>query len=131
MEVGGQFVFTSIVLVANFKILISSYQYNGWVLLWIFGSVIQFLVVFYIITLFPSANEYDIFVRLFSFPQTYYALLLFTSGYVLIDGGLHYGEREINRWYITRKEKEERRATLKAKADPSITRRRVSMYKSK
>ena len=114
MEVGGQFVFTSIVLLANFKILVSSFQYSWWVVLWVAGSLISFVLVFWAITLFPVLDEFGIFARLFSFPQTYYALLLFTSGYVLIDGGLHYGEIEINNWLIQRKEREERTAKLKA-----------------
>ena len=89
------------------------------------------LVVFYIVTLFPSLNEYGIFLRLFSFPQTYMAIFLFTSGYVLVDSGLHYLDIEINSWLIAKKEREETKAKKKAALDPTSERRRVSFYNSK
>ena len=54
----GEFVFATIVIVANMKIMISSYLVSGWMLFFVIGSTL-FYVLVYVLISFLSTNSQE------------------------------------------------------------------------
>ena len=82
MWVDGQFIFTMLVLLANVKILISSFLISGWALFFVLGSVIFFFINFWAISaLFPENDDFGALQNMVTFPQTYLFFFFFCSGY--------------------------------------------------
>lgn len=42
------FVFTALVIIVNVKVLISSYQYTFWILLFVLGSIASYFPIFFL-----------------------------------------------------------------------------------
>lgn len=84
----GEFVFGALVIVANMKILISSYNIGFWLLFFVIGSTLFYIFVYWFLsTQFTASNEFGTFYQVFSNPQSYFIILLFASMFVLIDTG--------------------------------------------
>ena len=88
MQMGGSFVFTCIVIVANVKLIISSYEMTVRLWLLILTSIIVYIACFWYITWWSAAaDDFGIFIELFVNAETYVSLIFFMSSYVLIDSG--------------------------------------------
>jgi len=70
--------------------------------------------------------EFGTFYMLMSAPQTYFALILFTFMFVLVDTGTQYLNIYINKWYLTHKEKHIKVQAKKNKASKSTIKRKVA-----
>lgn len=68
---------------------------------------------------------------LMSAPQTYFALILFTFMFVLVDTGLQYLNSYINKWYAAQKAKHILEQQKKNAASKTVIKRKVTTYKSK
>ena len=85
---GGEFVFGALVIVANMKILISSYNIGFMLLFFVIGSTLFYIFAYWFIaTEFVANNEFGTFYQVFSNPQSYFIIFIFSSMFVLIDTG--------------------------------------------
>lgn len=130
--VAGEFVFGTIVIVSNMKILISSYLISFYLLFFVLGSTLFYILCYTIISSsLVMSNEYGTFYMLMSAPQTYFSLILFSFMFVLIDTGLQYLNTYINKWYLVQREKAIRKQAKKAAKSKSVIKRKVTKYESK
>ena len=89
MWFAGAFVFTTLVIVSNMKILISSYLINGFMLFLVIGSVLFYFLCLWMISHFLTASQqFGALGMLARSPQTYLIGILFTFMFVLTDTGL-------------------------------------------
>ena len=96
MQMGGSFIFTCIVVVANVKLLISTYEMTGWLWLLVLTSIIVYIASFWYITWWSAvSDDFGIFIELFVNAETYMSLVFFMSSYVLIDSGMRYAGMEM------------------------------------
>ena len=93
MESTGAFVMTSIVIAVNYKLFIATTLHTYWSFLINTLSIASFFVVFLILDNIPSLNDFGTFEMLFVDPNAYFALILFTVSYVLIDGGASFAQK--------------------------------------
>ena len=77
-----------------------------------------------------ASNDYGTFYMLMSAPQTYFALILLSFMFVLVDTGLQYLNQYINKWYQAQKEKAEREQKKKSRQSKTVIKRKISTYKS-
>ena len=64
-------------------------------------------------------------------PSTYFALILFTFMFVLIDSGSNYLNKYINQWYRNHQKNYRKEEEKKNKASKSVIKRKVAPFKSK
>ena len=104
--VSGEFVYMMIVIVANVKILVSSYLINIGILVSIIASILLYIFSYSMISgVFVLSKEYGTMYMMFSQTQSYFAFFLFTFMFVLIDTGVFYTSNYINKWYQLHVEK--------------------------
>lgn len=97
MQAAGSFTLTCIVIVSNIKLLISSFEITPILIILVALSIIIYLIAFWFITWYsPEADDYGVFIELFTFFETYALLYFFMTSYVLIDIGMSYTSMEIN-----------------------------------
>lgn len=96
--------FGCVVLVVNIKVLISSYLFTVWVILFVALSISLFYLAFYGLSTMENYTLTGEFEHLYGFPETYFSLLFFTFAYVLIDSGLQLANSEVRRWMMQRQE---------------------------
>jgi magnesium-transporting ATPase (P-type) len=128
LSLEGNFIFAAIVIIANVKVLLSSYQYTIWICLLVFGSIGSFLVVFLLFSQWTFMSTTGEFEHTYGQLQTYITLCFFTLSYILIDHGMQLVGAELR--YL-----DERRRTeldrIKAKAnskDKTLDKRRYTNY---
>ena len=130
--VDGSFVFTMLVIIANVKILISSFLITWPIVFLVVASTVFFFIVFWgVSTLDPASDSFGNLQNLVTFPQTYLFLFFFCSGYILIDVGLHYLRIELEAWYQRRLSRHLLEEKLKKAKDTTTIRRKVTIFKSK
>ncbi len=52
----GMYIFYIIIVVANIKVLISSFEYTFWMLFWIFGSIILYYIAYALYSLWIMSS---------------------------------------------------------------------------
>ena len=103
--VPGELVFGTLVIVANIKLLVSSFLINWVMIVLILASVLLYIIFYIIIShCFEDSEDFGTFYMLMSAPQTYFTLMLFTFMFVLVDTGVHYCNYYINKWYLATKD---------------------------
>lgn len=131
----GSFVMTCIVIVANIKLLISSYEMTLWLNLLVVTSIVVYLACFWFITWWSAeSNDFGIFIELFENIESYFALVFFMSSYVLIDCGMRYASIEMRVLLEQRKLRHLYEAKLKELKNPpknTAIRKRISTVTSK
>ena len=131
LSTDGQFVFGCVVIVVNIKVLISSYEYTPWGVIFVLLSIAAFFVCFWGLCAIVNYELYGEFNHLYGFPETYFSLLFFTFAYVLVDSGLQLANSEVRRWMMNRSEVQKRLEKKELLKDTTITRRRVTQFQSK
>ena len=122
MQAAGSFVITSIVIVVNIKLLISSFEVTSWIVLLIVLSIAFYMGTFWFFTWYSAeADDFGVFYELFTFSMAYVLLFFFMSSYVLVDSGMRYASMEINAILERRKERAEYEAMLKKRSLKGIT----------
>jgi len=86
--VDGGYVFTVVVVLVNFKVLVSSYLFEGWSLFLIFGSIIVYYLSFWGVSSVKISGAYGEFQFMSIVSTQYLGLFFFTSAYLLIDIGM-------------------------------------------
>lgn len=128
----GSLVFTTLVIVSNMKIMISSYLYNGWMLFFVIGSVLFYFLTFWLLSRFiTSSDQYNNLHELCISTQTYLIVILFSFMFVLTDTGLQYLNIYINKWYLAQKELAIKQQQQRDKQSKSVIRRKVTSYKNR
>ena len=126
---------TCIVIVANIKLLISSFEMTAWLLLLVIISVAAYFGCFWFLTWYSAASDdFGIFIECFTNLESYIALIFFMSSYVLIDSGMRYASMEMRVLLESRKERALYEAKLKALKNPvknNAIRKRISNVPSK
>ena len=136
MQMAGSFVMTSIVIVSNVKLLLSTFEITVWLNLLVIASIIVYFVSFWWITWYsPVVDDFGIFYELFENALTYVALIFFMSSYVLIDTGMRYASLEMKVILERRKDRSNYEAKLKALKNPkkntAVQKRISNMSESK
>lgn len=124
----GQFVFASIVIIVNVKVLISSYQYTFWAVFFVAASIVSFFIVFSILTnlkMSPTDLNGE-FAHTYGELTTYFVLIFFTFSYILIDNGLQMAGAEIRYYTIKRKQEIEQLKNKAVKYDKTLDRKRYN-----
>ena len=82
------------------KILISSYLISFWIIFFVLGSTLFYVLCYWLISAgMVNSQEYGSFYMVMSMPQTYFSLILFTFMFVLVDTGMQYLNMYINKWF--------------------------------
>lgn len=100
----GNFIFGTIVVVVNLKVLVSSYQYSFVSVAAAFTGIISFFIIFSWLSLWANYDLTGSIQHLFNSPETYLVLFFFASGYLLVDYGLVTANNEITQWMLRQKE---------------------------
>ena len=87
-------------------------------------------ILFYttISTGFTVSDDFGTFYMLMSMPSTYFALILFTFMFVLIDSGSIYLNKYINQWYRNHMKRYRKTQVKKDKKSKSAIRRKVAPF---
>lgn len=114
------------------KIMISSYLISGWLIFFVLGSTLFYILCYIIISgSLTSSMEFGTFYMLAEAPQMYFSLILLSFMFVLVDTGMQYLNTYINKWYTAQKDKAKaEHARMQAKSK-SVIKRKVTSYKSK
>jgi len=84
-----------VVTLVNIKILTSYNTQTFWSFFFSIGSIVTFIIEFYIVNLFPSDDVYLEFQYVYSHPYFYVALFFIGGALILIDNGLHLAQYEV------------------------------------
>lgn len=96
MANAGDFVFACVVIVANVKVLVSSYQIGLGIIFVVFFSIAMYVAAYAIISrYFVTDAQFGSLGNLSTFPAVYFALCLFITMFGLIDVGLEHTRRFI------------------------------------
>ena len=80
--------------------MISSYLYSFWMLFFVIGSFVFYVLFYIFISMsFTASADYGTIHMLLEAPQAYFTLLLFTFMFVLVDMGMQYLNIYITKWY--------------------------------
>ena len=80
--------------------MISSYLYSFWMLFFVIGSFVFYVLFYIFISMsFTASADYGTIHMLMEAPQAYFTLLLFTFMFVLVDMGMQYLNIYITKWY--------------------------------
>lgn len=96
--------FAAIVIIVNIKVLICSYQYTFWAILWVVLSIASYFIVFFLLSLIQNYTETGEFYHIYGETQTYLCLIFFSLSYILIDYGLEKANAEIVLYMIKKRE---------------------------
>jgi hypothetical protein len=99
LDVAGEFVFGALVIVANMKILCSSFLISIFQISVVILSVLSYILCYYILSTSMKSAEYGSIQILMTEPGTYFDLMLFTFMFVLVDVGMQHLTAYINVWY--------------------------------
>ena len=83
----GQLAFTSVVLLANMKIFLSSHNIHAMTWFFCHCSTLVFIFFFWLINLIPGQDIYDEFKHVFKTPQTYFVIILIGCAVAGLDEG--------------------------------------------
>ena len=99
----GDFVFGCIVLVANIKLLVSSYEIGAAILITIFGSILLYLTAYGILSFgIKIFDHFGTMQELSTHPYTYLAGLFFIFTFGWLDRAMSlFGDLNIKRQILT------------------------------
>jgi hypothetical protein len=105
LQTDGQFIFGTIVIVVNLKVLISSYQYTLPSLVLVLLCIGSYFAIVFSLNFVPRYNMFGEFTHMYVVSnETYVVMLFFATGYLLIDAGLVAANMEIRSWMLKQKE---------------------------
>jgi len=85
----GNFMFYMVCVVANVKILISSFEFTFWLGFWIGISLLGYYIIYFLMSvLIVSSSMYGEMQETFVMSQNYLVLAFFTFCYIIIDVGM-------------------------------------------
>lgn len=122
----GNYIFYSIVVVVNIKVLISSYQYTVMMLVWIFGSILLYYVFLLLFSFgIMSSSLYGVQQEQIKMTQNYMLLLFFTFCYITIDEGMMMINAEIRHKLDENRKKMKRAQLRKMRKDTTLSDKRI------
>lgn len=125
----GTYIFYSVVMVVNIKILISSFEFTFWMLLFISIGIIGYYG-FYMLFSFGlmSSTLYGLMQQTFFMPQNYLVLVFFSFCYIIIDEGLQTANGMVREFLQAKREQFIRAKHNRLKEDKTLDRNRVTNY---
>ncbi len=85
----------SVVTLVNIKILTSTHTYSFWSFFLTIGSILVFVLFFFLLSLWPTDEIYMEFLSVFGSALCYFSLFFVGGALVLVDNGLHLTQYEI------------------------------------
>lgn len=89
IEVDGQFVYMSVVTIANVKILTSTHTHTFISLFFSIGSTLMYMLCFWFLNLFVNNELFGLFDKVFFHNNFYFALFFVGLAVISVDIGLH------------------------------------------
>ncbi len=121
LVVDGEFVFMGVVFLVNIKILTNTSNYNFYPFFFSLGSILVFLVFFFLMNLTPIFSDiYKTFNSIFVDFISYFSLFFMGSAVILIDNGIHLARRQIKLLIELRETEESKRLMKLIQSDKAI-----------
>lgn len=96
-----------VVTLVNVKILTSTHSYTFWSFFLSSGSVLTYMLAFWLLNLWPSNELFETFIQVFKHSIFYFALLFCSICLVMVDIGLNLAHEEITNMMERREEQKE------------------------
>lgn len=96
-DLEGTFAFLMVVLVVNVKILMSTHLYTFWSFFFSIGSTLLAFLAWFLLNLYLPDQVFGTFVHLWQFSSFYFGLFFIASGIIMVDIGLNWAQRAINK----------------------------------
>lgn len=93
--IDGQIVYFGVVTLVNIKILTSTSNFTIYTFFFTIGSILSFVLAYYLLSLFQSQYLFSLFFFPFKHLVTYISLFFVGTALVLVDNGLHLAQHEI------------------------------------
>lgn len=132
LDIEGTFTFIMVVVVVNVKILMSTHLYTFWSFFFSIGSTLIAVLVWYLLNLWPADQLFGTFTHIWDFSSFYFGTVFIASGIIMVDIGLNWAERAINK-LVQEQEfaAEKRRETMRQKEGSVFFHRRITRRQSK
>jgi hypothetical protein len=91
----GTSVFTTLVFIANIKVVLRSYEWNFGMFFWGIGSIILYLLVFFALSEVRSSNLYGLFFKSWSTLNEWLLLIFFCVSFSVVEWGFAAIDEEI------------------------------------
>lgn len=126
-DLQGTFVFLTVVVVVNVKILMSTHLYTFWSFFFSLGSIGVCVLVWYLLNLWVADQLYGTFEHLFLFTSFYFGLFFISCGIIMVDIGLNWVQRALNKIILEQEyAAEKRRETRRQKEGSMFYHRRIT-----
>ena len=100
--IDGQVVYFGVVTLVNIKILTSTSNFTFYSFFFTLGSILTFVLAYYLLNLFQSQYLFSLFYFPFKHLVTYISLFFIGAALVLVDNGLHLAQHELKVFLDTR-----------------------------
>lgn len=106
--VDGQFVYMGVVTLVNVKILTSTHSYTFFSFFFAIGSILVYVLCFWLLNLWPSSDIFALFGQVFLHASFYFALLFCSNCLVMVDIGLNLAHEQIKQMVERKEEQKEK-----------------------
>jgi hypothetical protein len=131
-DLQGTFTFFMVVIVANVKILMSTHLYTFWTFFFSMGSNCLCVLAWYLLNLWSADQLFGTFYHLWIFGAFYFAIAFLSLAIIMIDIGLNWAQRAINRIILEQEyAAEKRKETIRRKEGSVFYHRRITRKQSK
>jgi hypothetical protein len=131
LYVDGQYVYLAVVTLVNIKILTSTNNHNVIMFILCVGSILTYLIFYFILNLYPPSELYGIFIDIFIHNNFAFALFFMGVSLVMVDIGLHHAQRGIKFMQELKLKEEERKKKRMLQKDSTAYKRRITQYSCK
>lgn len=97
MLVDGQLVYLGVVTLVNIKVLTSTSNHTFFTFFFTFGSIMNYVICFYVINLIEASDIYMLFGFVFMNSLSYVAMFFIASALVIAENGLHLAQHKLKR----------------------------------
>jgi len=131
-DIEGAFTFMMVVVVANVKILMSTHLYTIWTFVFSIGSTVLAFFVWFLLGLYLPDQLYGTFMPVWLFSSFYFGAGFIASGIIMVDIGLNWAQRAINKIIQEQEFRlEQVNAKRKQKVGAELFHRKVTRRQSK
>lgn len=124
--------FYMVCVVANVKVLISSFEFTFWLCFWIGISLIGYYVIYLLMSvLIVSSTMYGEMQETFVMSQNYLVLAFFTFCYIIIDVGMQQVNGEVRAFLRMKREQFQRAKARKHRKDETLEKARITNFENK
>jgi len=124
LYLNGAFVFFAVVIIVNVKVMTSTYLQSFFTFFFSIGSVLFFLLTFWIIAMIPGDDLQGCFDRIWLFSPFYFGAFFVACAIIFVDIGLYQARVSINKLIRSREKARERKEAQKRKKESQMFYRR-------